>query len=478
MKLTLHTVSTMLMTVSSLTIAGCQRVPSIPGVIEGASMAPNWLGEHRRLTCKDCQFPIHFQLEQVAAVKSKLICPNCGYRENPISESTSRPAQQVMIQPVPEIARWDVVASRLPQSNSMCIKRVVGLPGESLEMIDGDLLVDGKIVVKPWPIQKAIRIFVYDSQYEPQLLYEHERWLPAAQTGRWRKSARDPTSSAAGNSFWQCSIPDKDSLKGSANGLEGDSMKDTAKDSSISKSSESDWEWLSYQHWRCCAHRGQRHDRFPLEDIDYFNPSLKRVLNPMLDFCFELGVRVSADVDFAWRCIRGNEVLECRFDVPQQTLTCVLWSRKATNQFAPSATTKTDLPKELIRPNRLNLIEASTFDNQFVMLINGQLMLQQALPHCKDKLTAEWLEVGARRGRISLEHVRLWRDIYYTPLSANGSIQVAPDSYFLVGDNVPLSVDSRHWNPPGVKRKDILGVVKPATKLVKTSKLSRIASEH
>jgi signal peptidase I len=54
--------------------------------------------------------------------------------------------------------RWEVVVFRSPQdSRQLCVKRVVGLPGETVSLVEGDVLVDGKRVRKPYNISYEFR---------------------------------------------------------------------------------------------------------------------------------------------------------------------------------------------------------------------------------------------------------------------------------------------------------------------------------
>jgi hypothetical protein len=66
-------------------------------------------------------------------------------------------------------------------------------------------------------------------------------------------------------------------------------------------------------------------------------------------------------------------------------------------------------------------------------------------------------------GILDIQRIFIARDIYW--LAPNGmdhswqlSAELPPDSFFLVGDNQPVSRDSRHWNQ-GVHRSLIQGVV-------------------
>ena len=45
------------------------------------------------------------------------------------------------------------------------IKRLIGLPEEKLQIANGDIYVDDKIVRKPAKVQKSLWVPVYDSNY-------------------------------------------------------------------------------------------------------------------------------------------------------------------------------------------------------------------------------------------------------------------------------------------------------------------------
>ena len=46
------------------------------------------------------------------------------------------------------VERWDVVAVRASDDRPAMIKRVIGLPGESIEFVGGDVFANGKLVTK------------------------------------------------------------------------------------------------------------------------------------------------------------------------------------------------------------------------------------------------------------------------------------------------------------------------------------------
>jgi signal peptidase I len=59
----------------------------------------------------------------------------------------------------------------------------------------------------------------------------------------------------------------------------------------------------------------------------------------------------------------------------------------------------------------------------------------------------------------------VYRDVYYArPIGVasgrgmDGPLELGDDEYYLVGDNSPVSIDSRNWPaPPGVPAKLLLG---------------------
>jgi len=46
------------------------------------------------------------------------------------------------------------------------IKRLIGRPGETVEIIDGDIYIDGQISRKPAKVQEELWMPVYDNDYQ------------------------------------------------------------------------------------------------------------------------------------------------------------------------------------------------------------------------------------------------------------------------------------------------------------------------
>ena len=103
----------------------------------------------------------------------------------------------VLIDRTPWLARsprrWEPVVFRCPeQPGQYCVKRVVGLPGESIEIRHGDVYVDGKMARKPLAAARALAQFVHDTAYRPRRKEPAApRWQGDGERTRWQ--TRDGT---------------------------------------------------------------------------------------------------------------------------------------------------------------------------------------------------------------------------------------------------------------------------------------------
>lgn len=70
------------------------------------------------------------------------------------------------------------------------------------------------------------------------------------------------------------------------------------------------------------------------------------------------------------------------------------------------------------------------------------------------------LQLGARKCKLVVRNLKLYRDTYYTQYGENGTrtpITLGPAEYFMLGDNSGNSQDSRKWPRPGVPEPDFVG---------------------
>jgi len=117
-------------------------------------------------------------------------------------------------------------------------------------------------------------------------------------------------------------------------------------------------------------------------------------------------------------------------------------------------------------PGRLDgmTLEISLFDQQFLLAINGRAMatLPYDLGDGNANPPTEPLAVGSQGLGLVLRTLRVYRDVYFTrPIGPGQPGNFDPinilrgDEYFVVGDNSPISQDSRAWRPDEAVTEDL-----------------------
>lgn len=155
-------------------------------IIEGfriptGSMAPTLYGDHGAVICPECGREVIFGPSLRAASRDERFqlpdfvdCPSCGYAlldPNGVKDYVGqREGDRVFVLKwwydiggtfgldwFLGPRRWDVIVFRDPaRPEEHFIKRLVGLPGESVEIVDGDLLINGELAAKPKHVQRAL----------------------------------------------------------------------------------------------------------------------------------------------------------------------------------------------------------------------------------------------------------------------------------------------------------------------------------
>ena len=149
-------------------------------VVPTGSMAPTLLGFHKELTCPNCKFPFVVGMDDQGRT-GRPVCPNCGQdglgKVAAVECNGDRLLVQKFLFDVRRPKRWEVAVFQSPaEPDQAYVKRVVGLPGEAVQIVEGDLHIDGRIARKSLQEQRAMRILVFDNDFVPADSDRFPRW--------------------------------------------------------------------------------------------------------------------------------------------------------------------------------------------------------------------------------------------------------------------------------------------------------------
>lgn len=424
--------------------------------IRHGSMAPTLLGSHLELRCPNCSHV--FEVGDDKQVAGLVECDNCHFdwqvdmdtsevpRATMLANQQVRGAARVFVNKfiyhLRDPRRWDVVVFRVDmltkeaagqpvrtasdhltygedysnEAPQNYIKRVVGLPGETIDLRDGDVYVNGAIARKPPAVQKQLWMHVYDSFYPPDRAQDRiwqtdsatEAWHAAVDGGRLVVDALElpaPTFTS-----YVPQIRDYYAYDGpgfgdvSGHNLVGD-----------------------------CRIRATVRPENALDDGAVF----LRVKDAGHEFTVRFDCRPGGVTELRQD---GEVVAESSFGLPVGE------------------------SSELVLEN---------YDDRLVVRMNGKELLRYDYDPVSSPLTAFGVPELGRRGvsfgaagaRVVWERLRLDRDIYWVSEREEtfghrpGPYKLAEDEYFVLGDNSPASSDSRsvNWARPGVSRSHIVG---------------------
>ena len=476
-------------------------------LISTGSMAPCLLGYHRQVTCPTCshQFAKGMSLAEaegstsIASTASASVgdphgisgtaCPNCGRTGLSVNSLPKNEGDQLLVNKhafeLRSPHRWEVIVFRNPSDPMEAyVKRVVGLPGEKIEIRGGEVVADGVVQRKSLASQLGTRILVDEYIHQPAPDNEdwEPRWSAERDESRWKKTDDGFTFGGkakeapidwlefrhwvvSGGSHvtevplarWPKSLP---MPSASFTSLDYNSEKQLFRIRGALSATERD-RWLARSEdpsFQQAIQKLYRRSHFaPISDEYGYNQHYEgveayRVSDVMLEFDLakcprsgELDVRVAAGRTFA----------DCRFDLSGDVMTISF-------NASPQAATTIPLPASIHNGN--HQVVVSVFDGQLVVGIDGEQQGEPILlPVSPETGPAPWVErlarIGARGAEVTVSNLRMYRDIYYTPKNNAGSKQFQLDGnqYFVLGDNSPVSVDSRCWDSPGVPERALIG---------------------
>ncbi len=372
--------------------------------IPTGSMAPALYGKHFEVTCMACEEKFSLRRDSDRPVDLSSACPSCGAPLSQVPVKVSaRGGDRILVAKdlyffkAPE--RWDVFVFKSPErgkENMNFVKRLVGLSGETLELMNGQVFIDGRIQSKPPAIQRHLWQNVYDhfSSSDAQ-----EYWLTS---GRW-------------------SVVEK--------GL-------------LLSAGASGWQTVEY-----AAGIG-----------DYYSYNGRRAQNTVGDIL--VSGRVTIDDDsgaFAAAVWADDNTYKAVFRPSGSTLSVELRVNEA-RQIERSVL--------IANPREFDFSLASV-DSTGRITVDGEPVITVAWELTSDEAplytNASGVFFQGTGSSILVRDVDIKRDIYYPahlgrPDSVNMEpfmVKVPEGDYFGLGDNSPISNDSREWG--SIPRENVLG---------------------
>jgi signal peptidase I len=397
-----------------------------PVRVVGPSMAPLLHGQQGAFSCRNCALPIVFDTERPPP--SRIVCPQCGAGHEGNTPFESTPGQRVLVDRWPLWRRWparlEVVAlTRSTSDPTLIAKRVVGLPGETVAIRRGELWIDGELWRKTVAQQRQLAILVHDDAYLP---------TGALEGGRARWEPDDPsqwTRAADGHHFESpADLPPR----------AGDA--------------DDHFAWLCFHPFVWPGVPVSTAPR-PLDDADWYNPALSRPLNDVFDVRVMGKLALDDAGAFAWQIDDGWQLWRVEWHGPTHRLSLWRNDRPVARQPAPSGGSEVHF-------------EFAVCDQQVFFLLNDRICFAQSYDAPQGKRrqlrSAAALQLGARGGLARVSALRVARDIYWLDpqgLAHPWALEqpLGADMFFVLGDNVPASIDSRHFGP--VSRARLRGVV-------------------
>jgi len=426
-------------------------------VIPTGSMGPTLYGQHAELECTDCGWKFSIGAESDRRGRPSFstapVCPNCLLPQRLPPRVPLFSGDRILVlkflYDFEEPRRWDVIVFRNPNDPAQnYIKRLVGLPGETVELVDGNVTINGRIVRKTDTAQEALWMLVHDTRRRPTRRGWQPRWQMA---GGWRRH----------ESGYVIAQPP-------ARGR-------TA--------------WLTY------LHRDLRDRPSNIVDGYAYNGGNRRSEA-------WLGDSVCTDLSLTTEVTAGKAesvcVIEMRAYKDRFRFELTAEGSKKPTQILLNGDVVARAPGPVLPVGRSVEVQAANVDHALMLLVDGDRVanvtsadvtpegdvayqpkpLSEAerrrfhTPQSGEaRAMAAEVRLGAAAGPVSVEYLRLDRDVYYVNETfRNGEpghategnpFQLNADEFFVCGDNSPKSFDSRLWlenvDRPVVPRRNLVG---------------------
>ncbi len=527
-------------------------------VIPTGSMAPTLMGQHKDVECPECgywyQAGASIEIEDAAndqqllesghslsrSVVVAATCPLCRYKQlldleedaNMATFSGDRILVSKFIYDFTDPKRWDVIVFKYPfNAKQNFIKRLIGLPGETVLVKRGDIFIkkpgedEFSIARKPDRKLRAILQLVDDSRYLSKSLVKvgwPTRWQPwAADNSASSDVAEEWATTDDGRSFDVKAIGDRDvwlryhhivpiaedwqQIRAMVKAGEKVQVPEELSPTLIT-------DFYAYNAYTAIDRRDLRSfnpkgspEELPTSDFDRrsLRPFVTLGLHWVGDLAFEGEVNIQSDVgDLLVQLTKGGVAYVCRINIA--TGNAALSASDGTPFLATDGTTaQTVTGTTGIRGGGKHTIRYTNVDAELRLSIDGKRIEfngpttyaprddAQPVTTLDDPGDLAPVGIGACGAAFHVEHLRVWRDVYYIATSSGFHeypIAIGPrqirqilntpsiweetdlfksrgtfeytledNQFFPMGDNSPQSSDARMWSEHFFERDLLIG---------------------
>jgi signal peptidase I len=482
-------------------------------VIPTGAEAPSLLGYHKTVACPQCgwEFDVNSSVEvsEDPRARSQVVqgtCPNCradvdftALRPPPSPTGGDRiltvrhRLDGILRQP----QRFDSMTFHYPDRgrNSpdlMYVKRLMGLPGETIGIHGGDLYVTTALTHNDQVDPENRRTLTHSDDEEAQKLF---------QAGKFEIVRKPPELILAVRRLvYDVDHPAADLAGDPPRWLADEGLKpdDDKQPRSFQSQANAETAWLTYRHLL----RGRDQPQL-ITDFESYNSysdaggvfadSRRRRLGGdwVGDLLLECEVVVDkSEGELLLELGRGPERFQARWDLATGVCTLLRIAEGREQQLDRR-------PTGVNRPGSHRLRFANV-DQRLTVWVGDELPFDSGVAYdaaTNAGPTAEDLQparVGAKGASIRVQHLQLWRDVYYTgepgrpdtvgvmedddwsdptkwaPLRDRRlrTFFVQPGHYFFLGDNSSASSDSRYWGlvPESLLHGRVLLIYYPLTR--------------
>jgi signal peptidase I len=407
--------------------------------IPTGSMADTLMGDHFRICCTQCGYNYEYNFNPYVERQYRVTnrtglyqmapsprCPSCGYYENPNTLIPKSYGDRILVfkclYQFAEPKRWDVIVFKNPTNpKENYIKRLIAKPGETIEIIDGDIYINGILTRKPAKVQQEMWMCLYNNDYQPirpmEDRFNGHIWqqpFTNDQDSQWNHDSSKPTE------FTLKSLPNSTNIM----------YYDTKKGNNFRAT------------------------------YAYGNP----LFYNNIPFCSDLMMNYYARFDDSSGIVGiGLEKYETIYKAYINS------SGEMTIEKADSSGLMAKLAGDQIEPlapGKVFFVRFANVDHQLIFEVDKTKLVYD-LGTDKDDAGQRLYDIEPKAlifgsGNLTLSDVALYRDIHYLGIRQDSSRQpvdragegnpftLQENEYFAMGDNSPDSADSRLWTIEGL----------------------------